>query len=102
MEWLPRDSVPFIARLRAIRSTIKPFDPWTDALRRVKGQIGTDGVSRIATEALFDVLDVPVFRRTAEAAKRLKKVMLELGWTPVRSRHVVSRGRASRVRGYAR
>jgi hypothetical protein len=28
--------------------------------------------------------------------------MVDLGWTPVRSRHVTSRGRAARVRGYAR
>jgi len=38
----------------------------------------------------------------AEAAKRLKCLMLELGWTPVRARAVTARGRASRVRGYAR
>jgi hypothetical protein len=41
-------------------------------------------------------------QRTPEAAKQLKGVMVELGWTPVRSRHVTSRGRAARVRGYAR
>jgi hypothetical protein len=41
--------------LRATRSTIKPSDPWTDALRNISGQTGHDGVERIATDAVFDV-----------------------------------------------
>jgi hypothetical protein len=92
----------FIARLREARSNIKPSDPWTIALRKIRGQIGHDGVERIATDAVFEKLDLPPLKRTPEAAKRIKTIMLELGWTPVRSRHVTSRGRAARVRGYAR
>jgi hypothetical protein len=92
----------FISCLRAARSNIKPCDPWTNALRNIRGQIGHDGVERIATEAIFDKLDVPRLKRTPETAKRLRGLMVELGWTPVRSRHVTSRGRAARVRGYAR
>ncbi len=92
----------FVARLRAACATITPSDPWSDTLRSVKGKIGTDKVHRIATDAIFDVLDLPRFQRTPETGKRIKKIMLKLGWTPVRSRHVTSRGRAARVRGYAR
>lgn len=92
----------FVARLRAASSAIKPSDPWTDPLRTVKGQLGSDGIARIATEAVFDALDLPPLQRTPESGKRIKKIMLKLGWTPVRSRHVIGRGRASRVRGYAR
>jgi hypothetical protein len=92
----------FLELLRAIRPTIKPFDPWVDALRTIKGQVGYDGVERIATEAIFDKLDVPLLKRTPEAAKRLRGLMVELGWTPVRARAVTARGRAARVRGYAR
>lgn len=92
----------FIERLHAARSAIKPFDPWADTLRKVRGSVGSDGVRRIATEAVFDLLDLPQFQRTPEAGKRIKMIMLALGWTPVRERHVTSRGRASRVRGYAR
>ena len=103
MAWLPGGSEQsFIARLRAARSNIKPSDPWTDMLRKVQGRTGSDGVTRIATEAVFDFLDLPRYKRTPEAAKRIKILMLELGWTPVRARHVTSRGRAARVRGYAR
>jgi hypothetical protein len=103
MAWLSSGlRQPFIERLRAVRTTIKPFDPWTDVLRKIRGQTGSDGVDRIATEAAFDVLDLPRFQRTPEAGKRIKTIMMELGWTPVRARHVTSRGRAARVRGYAR
>lgn len=103
MAWLSNSSEQsFIARLRAARSTIKPSDPWADTLRSIKGKIGTDGVNRIATDAIFDVLDLPRLQRTPEAGKRIKTIMLAFGWTAVRSRHVTSRGRAARVRGYAR
>lgn len=103
MAWLSGSSrQPFITRLRAARAAIKPFDPWTDQIQKIRGQTGSDGVARIATEAVFDVLDVPRFQRTPEAGKRIKGIMVDLGWTPVRARSVTSRGRAARVRGYAR
>jgi hypothetical protein len=92
----------FIKDLQEARKTIKPSDPWTAPLRNVRGQIGHDGVERIATDAVFEQLDLPRLKRTPEAAKRVKLLMVDLGWTPVRSRHVTSRGRAAQVRGYAR
>lgn len=93
----------FVDQLRAVRAAaIKPFDPWTNALRKIRGQIGHDGVERIATDAVFEKLDLPPLKRAPEAAKRLKGLMVMLGWTPVRARAVTARGRAARVRGYAR
>jgi hypothetical protein len=92
----------FVERLRVTRQIIKPSDPWTAPLRNIRGQIGHDGVERIATDAVFEQLDLPPIQRAPEAAKRLKGLMVDLGWVPVRSRHVTSRGRAARVRGYAR
>jgi hypothetical protein len=92
----------FIEHLQDARKTIKPSDPWTATLRNIRGQIGHDGVERIATDAVFEQLDLPPLKRTPEAAKRLKLLMVDLGWTPVRARHITSRGRAARVRGYAR
>jgi hypothetical protein len=81
---------------------IKPSDAWTYALRKIRGQIGHDGVERIATDAVFEHLGLPPLKRTPEAAKRLKGLMVDLGWVPVRARAVTARGRAARVRGYAR
>jgi hypothetical protein len=103
-----RNTVPstskesFVERLKTARKTIEPTDPWTTPLRNVRGQVGHDGVERIATDAVFEHLDLPPFKRTPEAAKRLKVLMIDLGWTPVRARAVTARGRAARVRGYAR
>ena len=92
----------FVERLRVTRQKITPSDPWTAPLRDIRGQTCHDGIERIATDAVFEQLDLPPLKRTPEAAKRLRGLMVELGWTPVRSRHVTSRGRAARVRGYAR
>jgi hypothetical protein len=39
-------------------------------LRNIRGQIGHDGVERIATDAVFEQLDIPRLQRTPEAAKR--------------------------------
>jgi hypothetical protein len=68
----------------------------------MRGQVGHDGVEHIATDAIFDHLELPPLKRTPEAAKRLKGLMVDLGWVPVRARAVTARGRAARVRGYAR
>jgi hypothetical protein len=92
----------FVEHLLTARENIKPSDPWIQTLRTIKGQIGCDGIERIATEAVFEHLGVPPFQRTPAAAKRLRGLMVQLGWTPVRARAVTARGRAARVRGYAR
>ena len=95
----------FITQLReaaARAAAAKPSDPWTATLRKLRGRKGSDGVERIATDAILDALDLPRHQRTPEAAKRIKAIMVELGWTPVRATHVTERGRAARVRGYAR
>ena len=59
-------------------------------------------MERIPTDRIFDHLDLPSFKRTPEAAKQVRGVMVDLGWTPIRARAVSARGRAARVRGYAR
>jgi hypothetical protein len=93
----------FVEHLRVTRETKTPSDPWATLIPlRIRGQIGHDGVERIATDTVFEQLDLPRLKRTPEAQKRLKLLLVDLGWTPVRSRHVTSRGRAARVRGYAR
>jgi hypothetical protein len=96
-------------QLRAVRETKKAAaeHPWRAILSDVTGDVGHDGVERIATDRLFDLLDVflpegmPRFKRTPEAQKKLKAQMVLLGWCPVRAR-LVTRGFAARVRAYAR
>lgn len=94
----------FVEHLLAARKTVKPSEHhWMSVLREIKGQVGCyDRLERITTEAIFEKLDIPPVKRTPEAAKRLRGLMVQLGWTPVRARAATGRGRASRVRGYAR
>lgn len=83
-------------------SALTPSHPWKSVLEKLTGRIGSDKVERIATEKAFDALGLLRHERTPDAAKQLKGLMVELGWTAVRTMDVTSRGRASRVRGYAR
>jgi hypothetical protein len=95
------DFITFLRELAA-RASAKPLDPWIAPLRKLRGRKGSDGVERIATDAILDALELPRHERTPEAGKRIKAIMVELGWTPVRTMHVTARGRAARMRGYAR
>ena len=84
-----------------------PEHPWRSILAGITADIGHDGVERIATDRVFDLLDIllpeglPRYKRTPEAQKELKAQMVLLGWCPVRAR-LVTRGFAARVRAYAR
>jgi hypothetical protein len=61
-------------------------DPWRLRLERLRGKIGDDGVERITTQIVFDILEIPQQNRSASACRRLAKLMTDLGWTAVRVR----------------
>jgi hypothetical protein len=77
-------------------------DPWLMRLERVRGRIGDDGVERISTQAVFDVLEVPQASRGAGACRRLAELMRGLGWVPIKARGLNQLGLLEQVRGYAR
>lgn len=77
-------------------------DPWRLPLERVRGTIGDDGLERITTQLLFDILGVPQRSRGARACRRLAKLMAELGWMAVRVRGLTRGGYLEQVRGYCR
>ena len=96
------DKRPFVETLRA--SAIqgkKPEDPWKATLCRVRGHIGHDGVERISTNDLFDVLEIPI-RRRPSLTVRLSRVMRSLGWSNIRARGLNPGSYRDRVRGFAR
>jgi len=64
----------------------KRADPWHPRLEAVRGKVGDDGVERISTHTLFDILEVPQRSRTAGACRRLAKLMRDLGWSPISTR----------------
>ena len=77
-------------------------DPWRLPLERLQGKIGDDGIERITTQLLFDILEVPQRNRGAGACRRLAKLMADLGWMAVRVRGLTRGGYKEQVRGYCR
>ncbi len=77
-------------------------DPWRLPLERVRGRIGDDGIERITTQLLFDIIGVAQRNRGAGACRRLAKLMAELGWMAVRVRGLTRGGYLEQVRGYCR
>lgn len=93
----------FVEMLRtsAMRAKNKEDDPWKAPLRRVRGRIGHDGVERISTNDLFDMLEIPMRRRPSQTV-RLSRVMRILGWSNIRARGLNPGSYRDRVRGFAR
>jgi hypothetical protein len=95
--------MPLLNRLRATSLEYEqPADPWLAPLQRVRGKVELDGLERISSQTLLDMLEVPQRSRTAGSYRRLAKLMAELGWTPVRVRDVTRGGYKEQVGGYVR
>ncbi len=80
----------------------RKVDPWRLRLERIQGKVGDDGIERISTQAVFDVLEVPQRNRGAGACRRLAKLMREIGWVPIKARGLNQAGFRDQIRGYAR
>jgi hypothetical protein len=94
----------FMEKLRQTQAEViaQNADPWRLPLERVRGKIGDDGIERITTQQLFDILEVPQRSRGAGACRRLAKLMADLAWMAVRVRGLTRGGYLEQVRGYAR
>ena len=79
-----------------------PKDPWLLRPEGLKGKKWEDGIARISTSAVFDILEVPHRSRTAGACRRLSKLMRELGWSPIKARGLTPGGFRDQIRGYAK
>jgi hypothetical protein len=94
----------FIQRLRDAAHSARQAnaeDPWWAMLRKIKGKVGQDGIERISTTEVFDILEVPMGARPAQTV-RLSRVMGKLGWSNIRARGLNPGSYRDRVRGYAR
>ena len=96
----------FMERLRraeAKYAAAENVDPWRLTLERVRGKIDFfDGLERVSSQKLLDLLEIPQRKRTAGTFRRLAKVMAELGWGAVRVRDLTRGGYKEQVRGYCR
>jgi uncharacterized membrane protein YccC len=101
---LERNHMSFVASLKRTRdkSLALRADPWQLRLQRARGKLGDDGIERVSTQSLFDMLEVRQGNRTADACRRLSKLMHELGWHPIKARGITPGGFRDQVRGYAR
>src|SRR5438874_1762839 len=77
-------------------------DPWLAPLQRVRGKVEFDGLERVSSQTLLDVLQVAQRSRTAGTYRRLAKLMAQLGWSAVRVRDLTRGGYKEQVRGYVR
>src|SRR6266576_3313464 len=92
-----------LAKLRAASLAVEsPADPWLAPLQRVRGKVEFDGLERVSSQTLLDMLEVPQRSRTAGTYRRLAKLMAQLGWTAVRVRDLTRGGYKEQVRGYVR
>jgi hypothetical protein len=94
----------FMDVLRKSRDQVRVqrADPWHLRLERVRGKMGDDGIERVSTQTVFDILDVPQRSRNAGACRRLAKLMRDLGWSPIKARGLTPGGFKDQVRGWAR
>jgi hypothetical protein len=94
----------FLAKLRAAEAEAvqQDTDPWRLRLERVRGKLDFDGLERVSTQRLLDLLELPQRERTAGTYRHLAKLMAELGWTAVRVRDLTRGGYTEQVRGYVR
>jgi hypothetical protein len=90
-----------VLALRA-KLAAQSVDPWRLRLERVRGTTGFDGLERISTQNLLDILEVPQRQRRAGNYRHLARVMAELGWTAVRVRDFNRRGFKEQCRGFVR
>jgi hypothetical protein len=92
-----------LARVKAAKAELEmPGDPWLAPLQRVRGRIEFDGMERVSSQSLLDLLEVPQRNRKAGTFRRLAKLMAELGWTAVRVRDLTRGGYKEQIRGYLR
>jgi hypothetical protein len=97
------ETVSLLGKLKETRAELDvPADPWLAPLQRVRGKVDFDGMERVSSQYLLDMLEVAQRSRTAGTYRRLAKLMAELGWTAVRVRDLTRGGYKEQVRGYVR
>jgi hypothetical protein len=96
--------VSWLGEIEAAKAelTARNADPWRLPLARLHGKIDFDGLERVSSQTILDMLEVPQRSRRAGTYRHLAKLMVELGWTPVRLRDRTHGGYLEQVRGYCR
>jgi hypothetical protein len=98
------NAMSFIASLKLAQQQVRKTekDPWQLCLEGIRGKKWDDGIERISTQTVFDILEVPQRSRAAGACRRLATLMRKLGWSPIKARGLTPGGFRDQIRGYAR
>jgi hypothetical protein len=93
-----------MSKLHNARAELAPHagDPWRLPLGRIRGKVDWDGMERVSSQTLLDLLEVPQQARRAPIFRRVAKIMAELGWNAVRVRDLTRGAYKEQVRGYCR
>ena len=90
----------FVDELKARTTQVeKPEDPWLAVLRKIRGDIGLfDKREIIPTQRVLELLGVPPGQRKPPATTRLRKIMVQLRWEPIRARQPTSKSGSGAMR----
>jgi hypothetical protein len=79
-------------------------DPWFAPTSRLKGRVDWDGQEYITSQQCLDALEIPAHARDGALFRKLRKLMREHGWAPIRIKlnGVDGGGVTERVRGFQR
>jgi hypothetical protein len=86
----------------AANAVVQRADPLRLRLERVRGTVNYDGVERVSSQTLLDLLEIPQRQRRAGLYRRLARIMTELGWRATRVRDLNGRGFREQLRGFCR
>jgi len=88
--------------MAAVEAIARDADPWRLPLERVRGKTDFDGLERVSTQTVLDLLEIPQRHRRAGLYRRLARIMTELGWRATRVRDLNGRGFREQLRGFCR
>src|SRR5262245_13282778 len=89
-----RNLMSWLSKMKQAQDEIaaRNAGPWRLQLERLRGKIGDDGIERITTQTVFDILEIPQRNRSSSACRRLASLMSLVGWTAVRVRGLTRGG----------
>jgi hypothetical protein len=98
-----RDRLQLANEALAAEQTQSPSsrDPWLVVIKKLSGSVGPDGVARITSAEVMDVLQVPLHQRRTDKFQRVGQLMASCGWEPTRI-NGQSSSVDGRLRGWAR
>lgn len=93
-----------LARTKQTKRVVKrrDADPWRRKLENIKGVIGDDGIERIASQTVGDILELKRNAQSPRQRAKIARLMGDLGWRKCKTRGLNRGAYRSVLNGYAR